>query len=276
MNTPTYTVCFGDSIHVTDFPGILTGRGVGFIDPHEKYFKDSTGRATTCYAWDLREIQSNTDQFEPFLERQLFGTSWDTFGSGCYKGKTLFRFPLRSKETELSENTYTPDKVRELFGDLEKDADIILLFLTSIEKIEIFEKTSSGQILKTLEIKITDTCVQTVRKQRQAFLGMTRHSGSLAENYITFPIEIEVSQNAGQLLRQSRWMLSLYYGEDDLQRHEGQLSSLTCPMRMVCMKLGVLPWVGTAFKVPGTTETNARVSEIPTEKSCSKGRIFCF
>src|SRR6218665_8052 len=209
---------FGYSLHVTDFPGILSGSIVGFIDPHEKYFIDSTGRAATCDAWELnrqlREIQAHADQFQPFLEPQLFGTSWDTFRSGCYKGKTLFRFPLRSKGTKLSETTYTPDKVRELFGDLEKDADIILLFMTNIEKIEIFEKTSDGQIMKTLEIKITDSCVQTVRKQRQTFLEMTRNPGSLAQNYVTFPMEIEVSKNGGYLPSQSRWMLSLYYGED--------------------------------------------------------------
>src|SRR5688572_27930543 len=100
------------------------------------------GNKKSCYLWDLsadrEKINSLKHQFQPFIIDQ-FGISEDTFARGSYENRTLFRFPLRKKQSKLSSTIFTPDDIYELFESLESEAFSILLFLNSIEVIEVYD-----------------------------------------------------------------------------------------------------------------------------------------
>ena len=58
---------------------------------------------------------------------------------------TVFRFPLRLPEhnSELkdsSESTYAPSKVLGIFEGMKKDGHLFLLFLKSVESIELYHR----------------------------------------------------------------------------------------------------------------------------------------
>ena len=86
---------------------------IGVIDPHEKCF----GERRTGYSWDVRNdhdiMNAIPDQFAPY--RGVFDCPEDIFTRGSYKG-TLFRFPLRTEPSKLSETLYSAEKINDVFN----------------------------------------------------------------------------------------------------------------------------------------------------------------
>jgi len=221
-----------------DLPGILSGSGIGFIDPHERHLKNRAGKATSCKLWNLKdksdqeELSRYSDQFVPFFLK-FFDSSIQTLNSGIYKDKTLFRFPLRTKsssKSEISDNIYTPEKVRELFRTLEKEAHDILLFLSNLSKIEVWETSSTG-ITKSLDI---------IKSQ------------STEKMLFTVSICVRVNRCENKEESQSKWYVSVYEDFETINFHD----ELSCTGS-----------VSVAYRVNKENPTDNIV--LPT------GRIFC-
>ena len=73
----------------TDLPSILSGERLGIIDPHQKFFAQST------YGCNMRKHPGIVDtlehQFQPYLG--LFGITRDMLRRGQFR-HTLFRYEL--------------------------------------------------------------------------------------------------------------------------------------------------------------------------------------
>ena len=121
-----------------DLPSVMSGDGIGFFDPHRRYFDvlvkgKSYTEKTSSYGFHLKKdkhiIARLTDQFAPF-HQDLFGINNATFESGFFNG-TVFRFPFRqsNSDSELSTTVYTDDKINSLIQSLVSDAHNNLLFL---------------------------------------------------------------------------------------------------------------------------------------------------
>ena len=63
----------------------------------------------------------------------------DIFEAGYCKG-TIFRFPLRDRKSDLSENIYSREKIEKLFESFRNEASNILLFLNHVTSISLFAK----------------------------------------------------------------------------------------------------------------------------------------
>ena len=108
--------------NLADFPGILSGDQVGFLDPHESCFtyrenEHAPKQHTSSQCWKLSnpDLKSELrDQVEPFLHK-LFGSE-DCLETEEFNG-TVFRFPLRqnSAQSRLCKTVYDNDKVHNLF-----------------------------------------------------------------------------------------------------------------------------------------------------------------
>lgn len=149
-------VCF------IDFPGILSGESLAFLDPHEACFTHRTRGRTSSYMWKLSdpELRSRLrHQIEPFLfdlfesQRVLTQHEYDS---------TVFRFPLRQDAafSELSQTVYSQTKVENLFSMFEKEVHNLLLFLTNVRKIEVWEKNGANSApFKVMEVCVDDAQV---------------------------------------------------------------------------------------------------------------------
>ena len=123
----------------TDLPAIASGDRIAILDPHEEYFRDEKGRGNSVnmYYFDEGLLEEETrDQFMPFHD--VFGCNLED--SDSYEG-TLFRFPLRTKASELSDKGYTKEKVMTLFDSLQEEASVVLLFLKSICSISLYDRS---------------------------------------------------------------------------------------------------------------------------------------
>ena len=161
-----------------------------------------------------------------------------------FKG-TLFRFPLRTTVSKLSENIYTVDKLHELLEALKSDGKLLLLFLRSVDTIKVCEILADGKQKELFSISVEER--DTLAIERKSFMEQIRTShGASVNKSITLATEFHVNVTDEET---SHWLVVTQVGSE-------KQSILTA-----AAKQHVLPWVGTALEL---------------ESSSPEGRVFCF
>ena len=166
---------------------------IGIIDPHEKCF----GERRTGYSWDIRDdsdiMNTIPDQFAPY--RGVFDGPEDIFTTGLYKG-TLFRFPLRTEPSKLSETLYSAEKINDLFNSFMADAHLVLLFMQHLESIELYAREELERDPRRMfQVRISEESLPLVREKRKEFQEAIS-SGQLLPHsvHVTYAITIETVQ----------------------------------------------------------------------------------
>ena len=249
---------------LADLPSLLSEYQIGFIDPHGVYFSDEDCNRTGK-RWRLREdsadIERIPDQFNPF--KGIFDCNDEVFSQGRYNG-TLFRFPLRSSSSKLSDTLYTAEKVETLFESFKVDAHLMLVFLQHLESIELYVKEENDfNHRRVFQVKIVDESLQTIRAKREEFRSKIT-PGKVASDSITvtYPITIETVDfdlPSGANKKKHSFLVTNYFSG-------GQVSS-TFKKLMTDKVLSYLPMVGVAMALP--TGPRLQTPDI-------KGHVFCF
>ncbi|CAH1272310.1 SACS [Branchiostoma lanceolatum] len=219
---------FNSVYHITDVPSVMSGHYIAILDPLHRAFSDGGQR---------RKISScqRYAEFLPFLDKLEH--------ESMNYPKTLFRFPLRTAPSDLSDTIYTPARMHERFSELLEDRDCLLLFLKHVKKVTFEERDDiHGETI----ILATITKAHGNRPQWIRFL----HDVSLKHRDVEScePVTITTENAQGQDVK-SQWLV------------KNKVYDLTHPVeQQLCARLGVIPWVGVAM----------RVHEPP------EGRVFCF
>lgn len=244
-----------------DMPSILSGGRLGVIDPIQKYFKSSTHSFN--FANDRELIDTYPHQFEPFCG--LFDCDTDTFRNGHYSG-TVFRFPLRTTASTVSDTLYTTEKVENLFSSFKAESHLIILFLKYLECIKVYRRDdkSKGPVL-LYEVKLADDCLEEVRGKRSEFLNKTKANQWLDKPLVaTYPVTLEqISYDEGEAhTERYRWLVTNYFC--------GGHGSVNFRRLHRDTELRCTPWVGVAMPldIDGTLNTS--------ELSEEDGHVFCF
>ena len=242
----------------------MSSSQIGVIDPHEEYFGEGKERRTG-HRWRLKEdrvvMDSTPDQFLPY--KGIFNCTNDAFSEGTYNG-TLFRFPLRTAPSKLSQTLYSAEKVHTLFESFTADAHLVLLFLQYLESIELYVRdVSDTEARRTFQVRITDDSLPLVRRKREEFRSQITSGQLMPEPVkVTYPIAIEtVAYDQGM--------------ESGKQRHSFLVTNYFCGgnvstefERLAKDKdLSYLPLVGVAMPIPERSEN--QTPDI-------KGHVFCF
>ena len=216
------------------------------MEPQEIIWNDSG------QLFDIPTLHANkiTHALSPFEGICEFSASEPRFPG------TIFRFPLRTSKSELSENVFSLDQLRELFEAVKEEAKVLLLFLRSVDKIEVYEKNDSGA---TLSFRV---CIQ----EREALaVHRKRFMDQLEENYKKAPLNaitellsefyVEVKDYSLPLSPPmiSHWLTCTAVGSADQE------------VLTLAAKRKTVPWVGTALELNGSCIV-----------SHSQNRIFCF
>ena len=157
--------------------------------------------------------------------------------------KTLFRFPLRTAPSQLSENNYNIQKVNQLINALRSEAKLLLLFLHSIHTIEVYNIDQHGNHTLSFRTKIADAFVPVVVQKRTALLKELKSYSGPQQYNIARPIKFTVKfdicvydANTGQTTT-SQWLVANHVG------------STNATVRGASIKQKVFPWVGTAVEL---------------------------
>lgn len=206
-------------------------------------------------------MDSIPDQFQPY--RGIFHCTDDTFSEGTYNG-TMFRFPLRTAPSKLSQTLYSAEKVHTLFESFMADAHLVLLFLQYLESIELHVRdVVDTEARKTFEVRITDDSLPMVRRKREEFRSQITTGKLMPEPVkVTYPITIEtVAYNQGIKSDTQRhyFLVTNYFCGGDVSSEFESLAK--------DKDLSYLPLVGVAMPIPERSET--QTPDI-------KGHVFCF
>ena len=230
-----------------DIPTIISGEKIVYLDPQEKVWPNRPGRSFTL----SQLLQKHPDALAPF--NNVAGYSPGT----RYYPKTLFRFPLRTTPSELSDVVYTLDRIDELIEALRGEANLLLPFLRSVNTIEVHKISSHSIFSMTFRVEIAASCRSSLQSKRQGFLEQlkaahSRYSYGIS-SIIDFDADFTVNVTDNNMPARSNSTDFL------VMATVGSNSQAICD---AAKKQKVFPWVGTAIPLVSTVSNN--------------GRIFCF
>ncbi|XP_071116152.1 sacsin-like [Haliotis cracherodii] len=237
---------FKSVFHITDFPCILSGDTVLFINPHVKNLD------RVCYKKKLCSLPRETTQTILQILSGTFGFTADVAERGYYKG-TIFWFPLRVKTSDLSDNCYNEKKVTDLFQAFKTEASITLLFLKTMEKIQLYQRLSETVNID-FTLQLSPACLQLVRQQKLRFISEVKQlNGRIPPSSIESKLNLTVEmQDVARDKSAQDWIVINFYKGGDMSDQFRQLCSDS--------SLSYSPYVGLA---------------VPVGKTC-EGHVFCF
>ena len=217
---------------------------MAFLDPHEKYFV--RGQPGQAFSMEDPLLAEHFHQFEPF--HQMLDCN---LSQGNHYHGTLFRFPLRTQPSQLSNKIYTKNMVQTLFDSLKNEASVILLFLKNVDSISLYEREERGEVFHVYTAKVSEKSKIEVRNRRQELIQDITLEWNFAVRTTFYRLEIE-RECPGKPTERNEWFLANQVGTNEVKLVE------------LAKNLKLLPWIGIAF--PVDTNNNTSLLE----------RIFCF
>ncbi|XP_035995653.1 sacsin [Fundulus heteroclitus] len=238
-----FGIGFNSVYHITDVPSIFSSGHLGLMDPQEQIFGERNGG----FLWSLddeehqQSLMTMHDQFQPYRDivSLLSKQRWSQIIENQYFSGTLFRFPLRNKASEISDNLYDSDKVVELFDSFVADADLSLLFLKSVSSVSLIHVSEDGTVNTRLEVKSSEP-IEGLLKQED---------DSDVEGLTKFRLITESSEEH----KETKWLVTT------CTMKESKVPNLD----RLAKKLSFLPRVDLAFP-------------LDEQRDCSQGRLSCF
>ncbi|XP_034023953.1 sacsin [Thalassophryne amazonica] len=258
-----FGIGFNSVYHITDVPSIFSGDQIAMLDPHQTLF----GMHESGQCWnlktDIKEITELADQFAPYTG--IFGSSEKTIKDGSFPG-TLFRFPLRMTPSQLSGNIYNKEKVLELFESFKADADTVLLFLKSVQKISLHVRESDGTERMLFQVTATEnTDNEMERSNSLKALGQAIDSYSNGVpidtiTCVTYQVNIETQDETVKETQRMTWLVCNGIGG------RGMCAELDC----LADDLKFFPSIGIALPLTLVSKDDKGAM------SGFSGRAFCF
>ena len=170
---------------------------------------------------------------------------------------TLFRLPLRTQSSGLSKNIYTIERLQELLDALREEAKFLLLFLKSVNKIEVIHVSQTGQQSLSFRVEIAPANNVAICYHRKSFMEQLqathRQQPYRISNIISFAARFSVVVTDHNSRRNqagtSEWLVANYAGSADTS------------VQAAAQQQKIFPWVGAALELGN---------------SSAGGRIFCF
>ncbi|KAM4702085.1 LOW QUALITY PROTEIN: sacsin [Discoglossus pictus] len=257
-----FGIGFNSVYHITDVPSIFSGDQIGMLDPHQILF----GRHESGQCWnvkeDSKEISEFVDQFAPFIG--IFGSSKETFTEGFFPG-TFFRFPLRVQPSLLSSNLYNKEKVLELYESFRADADTVLLFLKSIQKVSLHVREADGTEKVLFRVTASENKIlkhdrpNSIKILGSAIEGYCQGVPSNSITCVTYHVSIVVEDESVKETQSSSWLVCNSVGGRGICNELDRLAD----------DLKFIPSIGIAMPLFNSGEEKGAEAEF-------SGRAFCF
>uniref|UniRef100_A0A8C6U9Z0 Sacsin molecular chaperone n=1 Tax=Neogobius melanostomus TaxID=47308 RepID=A0A8C6U9Z0_9GOBI len=206
-----FGIGFNSVYHITDVPSIFSGDQIAMLDPHQTLFGVNESGQCWNLKTDVKEIKELADQFAPYIG--IFGSSAKTIKDGNFPG-TLFRFPLRTDPSQLSCNIYNKEKVLELFESFKADADTVLLFLKSVQKISLHVREPDGTERLLYRVVTTENADNELERPEalktlgEAIDAYSNGIPSSTTTCVTYQLGIETQDETAKETQRTTWLVS--------------------------------------------------------------------
>lgn len=214
------------------------------MDPQEKIFGERDGGVLWFLddAEDRETLMTMHDQFQPFRDivSLVSGQEWSkVITEDQHFDGTIFRFPLRNKASDISDNLYDSDKVVELFDSFIADADLSLLFLKNVTSVSLKHINVHGTVSTRLEVKSSVSTDVVLKSEDKSII-----EGSTRFKLITLNSEDH---------KNTKWLVTT------CTMKQGNVANLDS----LAKKLSFFPRVDLAFPCD-------------EKRDCSESRLSCF
>lgn len=233
------------------------------LDPHQTLFGVHESGQCWNLKTDMKEITELADQFTPYFG--IFGSSEKTVKDGSFPG-TLFRFPLRLKPSQLSGNIYNKEKVLELFESFKADADTVLLFLKSVQKISLHVRECDGTERMLFQVTATENTEDKEERPNalntlgEAIDGYGNGVPSSTITCVTYQVSIETQDETAKETQRMTWLVCNGVGGRGM-----------CPeLDSLADVLKFMPTIGIALPLTVVNKGDTGAT------SGFSGRAFCF
>ena len=239
----TYVHYIGTYFHYLniDLPTIISGEWICYMDSQKEIWKGDPGHK---YKLTKNNPKYN-DSFTPF---QFHDTC--SLGSNYTYPGTLIRLPLRGKSSGLSNTLYDIEKLKVLINALKDDADILLLFLRYVEKVEVFVISDRGKVSKSFSVKLYNA--ENIRTPKNDFFTEVKKYYANPKPHtlpqLHYEVTIVIQDFEVNSRKDCHWVIVHRVGYE------------TYKIVKDTKKNSGLPWVGVA---------------LPLSSQCSS-RLFCF
>jgi sacsin len=262
--TGRFGVGFNSVYNVTDWPSFVSTEWIEFIDPHCNVIPHATNHAPG-HGWKFSEEAWWTD-FPDLMAAYVAGGLEP--GTSNFSG-TLFRLPFRSeaqaKRSDIKKRPFGRKNIERIVKELEDVGDEILIFLKSVQSIEVREILEGEASPRTI-LSIRSINEREVGKARRSLLSIlsgkqdafVRKLRSQANELpgVSYLHEI-VCNHRGSESRSTWRVVSLFHLDE-----EGELLNAVEELTKLGEK--ALPLVGAAARVRSS------------KKTTFKGRAYCF
>ena len=146
-----FGVGFCSVYHITDVPSFVSGEKFIVFDPTlqclKKEIKSEFNPGIKINFHKHRLLKNKSNQLVPYTGVHGFNPKQHFQG-------TIFRFPLRSQSSKVTENVCTEEKVMSMIEMIKENSSKLLMFLNNVKKLS-FYKTSDGNFSKEFEVSVT-------------------------------------------------------------------------------------------------------------------------
>ena len=234
----------------SDLPIIISGERLACFEPQEKIWRGEAGQA-----FSLSDLINQSSDFVTPLNG-LAGFDSNSARINGYP-HTIFRLPLRTQSSGLSDNIYNTQKLQELLNALRAEAKYLLLFLKSVCKIEVVNISGYGKHSSSFCVELDSSSKALLTSKRDTFMHQLKvahtHQAYSISRVISFTALFSVVvTDANSMNNQagtSRWLIANCVGSTD------------STVQATAKKQRTFPWVGTVMEIGGRPVG---------------GRIFCF
>ena len=144
-----FGVGFCSVYHLTDVPSFVSGENFVVFDPTlqclGKEIKNEFNPGIKIN-FQKHRLLNKSNQLIPYTGIYNFDSKQRFQG-------TLFRFPLRSKHSKISEHIYTERNVQSMFDTVKENSSKLLMFLNSVNKMS-FYRSQGDSFVKDFEVFI--------------------------------------------------------------------------------------------------------------------------
>ncbi len=138
-----FGVGFNTVYHLTDCPMFVSNNEEFVIfDPTCSYLDGINALEPGCRISDIKNNMQGL--FDDVLEGFNFGMNLENENKACLSNSTMFRFPIRSHRSNLSNTHYKVEEIEHMINEYISSNKNSLLFLRNIQKIS-FLKVKNGE-----------------------------------------------------------------------------------------------------------------------------------
>ncbi len=225
---------------ISDLPILVSGDLLACFEPQEEIWRGETGNVFT--------LSSVIDQCPDFVA-PLNGLAGFDIKSARNSGysRTIFRLPLRTKPSSLSDNVYSTKKLQELLSALRKEAKYLLLFLKSVCKIEVVHISKIGNHTTFFRVEIAPPSLPLIASKRDCFMQELKNAHSLKPYHIynvisftaMFSVVVKDSNCLSNQSGTSTWLLTNCVGSADPTVLTAAAKQHTFPQVGMALEIGV-------------------------------------